>query len=130
METEIINKGNQTIANFMKLEKGDAWQVATEARDYTGFDALDFHYDWNNLMKVVDECVKQGCIFEFSHALVPHCRLWISEGKNRRAHSFQTGNDNITPIQCVWETVVQFCNWYNVFRAGKEKNKNDFKYFT
>jgi len=106
MTTEETTKRNEEIAKFIGILPD--WYLS---------DLLDYHYNWQSLMPVVDKIVLtpvNGFNSEFC-IKYKRCDLIV--------YPTPFGCDANSTIEAVWNTVYEFCKWYNENKKTDE-NKN------
>lgn len=103
-EDKTIAEGNKLICEFMGLvrynEKGHHYEY--------GY----YHQQWQYLMPVVEKIGRFG----FIQLTVNHYHqnfVHVTPESNKEGFSVAKEGDENTLMECTWQAVVQFIQWYN-----------------
>lgn len=140
MTPQEINNGNELIAKFMGAKWDDQEQVYKFDIDNTPTEfsstkwdviAMEYHSDWNWLMKVVEKIEKiydehdgfYGVHLRSNACDIQGTKLHLSLRDSKYGYVYMSDPNAIFPtkIESTWYAVVQFVKWYNQQNKNSEK---------
>lgn len=98
-----VQENNKLIAEFMEIDKISS-NVLREAM----LNDLEYHSDWNELMKVVEKIEELGFWVDISGSQYKHCRIGIMNSFN----PFINKSEN-SKIEAVYNACLDFIKYYN-----------------
>lgn len=107
-----IIEGNKLIAEFMGKKKLKWWLRPWFIKEE---ELLQYHYNWYNLILVLNKIHHTSCIVELNWGLIFSCRIcYLGKNKYAKVENFYGDtNEGLTQIESVWLAVVEFIKWYN-----------------
>ena len=116
---------NKIIADskFSKLTSSFDTYFSNEKKCHLTVEDLDYHWNWDSLMNVINEISK-----EFTISI--HCfptqgfDCTIKEGNYRRGYG-----ENSEPIKSVYMSVCEFINWYTVAQHSIKRARGLYEVF-
>ena len=111
-----IESCNKMLADLLGAKQGDAWQVYNGLRDYYDAKYLNFHTDYNSLMKVVEKIELYGCIVEIWLSVGKGCKIIMPNNNPVVIANYE--NNNL--IEAIWMACIDAAEY--IFENKKTDN--------
>jgi len=115
-EDEII-EGNMLIAEFMSVSQVSAENGHFYYVNGDSYKELRYHSSWDWLMPVVEKINKMNAAIvinphnvNITTHVIDHL---LQDDSYLKQYFFKPSGHNYTPIEAVWQCVVEFIKWYN-----------------
>ena len=105
MGKETIIKGNKVIAKFMDVAFTEEDFIYDRSISNSNADAVRYHRDWNWIIPIVEKIIKTS---------------WNIEGAFKECSKVSHAL-NFVDIKTLWQSVVNFIQWYNSLQTPTPK---------
>ena len=105
-------EGNKLIHEFLGNKKLKWWLRPWFIKEE---ELLQYHYNWDVLMLVLNKIHHTSCIVEINWGLIFGCRIcYLGKNKYAKVENFYGDtNEGLTQIEAVWFACVEFIKYYN-----------------